>query len=69
MSDADGSRLQRIEQKLDALVERVTAHIAREEGSHEATADAVAKKSKWIDRAWTLGVCLAGCAVGFLLKR
>jgi hypothetical protein len=52
-----------------AVRDTLTAHCAAEEATKVACANVDGKRSKWVDRAWTLGVCLAGVAAGFLFRK
>lgn len=63
------ARIDAVAAKVDDLAKAFAVHVARDSATRAAVVAVDGKRSKWIDRGWTLGVCLAGCALGFLLKR
>lgn len=62
-------RIDDVAAKVDDLARAFVVHCTAEETAKAVAVATDGKRSKWIDRGWTLGVCLAGAALGFLLKR
>jgi hypothetical protein len=63
------ARIDGVGARVEELALSLATHCAAEDASKAVTANIRTVKSKWMDRVWTLTVCVLGGILGFVLRK